>query len=274
MKSWKDKILALLATYFDAREAAQVCRILFEDIVTPLKDKQDEKQIQSTIENAVFELISGKPLAYITGVCHFYGRPFRVDSHVLIPRPETEELVYSILQTLPNTSLKVLEIGSGSGCIPITLKLERPTWLMESIDISKEALQIARSNASNLGAEVDFIQEDFLKEKIWEVRSMLDLIVSNPPYIGLGEKDSMSESTLQYEPELALFAPGSDPLIFYRKLAAFGALKLKKGGYLFLELNEFKALEIDQIFREIGIYRTEILMDLQGKKRILKAMSV
>jgi release factor glutamine methyltransferase len=262
--------LDLLEGQFDARESDQICRILIEDIVEPNLNVMDESAIEAKLKEAVKELISGKPLAYITGVSYFYGRPFNVDQHVLIPRPETEELVYAVLNSVKGKQAKVLEIGSGSGCIPVTLKLERPDWIIESIDISSEALKVAKTNASAFGAEVQFKQVDFLDEQWWDSAESYGLIVSNPPYVHWDEAALMSKNTLEHEPEIALFAPGEDALIFYRKLAAFGALKLEKGGMMLLELNEFLSMEIDQIFKDVGVYTTEIMDDLQGKPRILR----
>ena len=180
-------------------------------------------------------------------------------------------MVYTILQRCSNKSANVLDIGAGSGCIPISLKLERQALRIESIDVSKGAIKIAIENARKLGADILFSEIDFLDERLWERWQSLDVIVSNPPYVGHDEGHLMSEIAQKYEPDLALYAEGADPLIFYKKIAKFGKMKLDKDGMIFMELNEFKALEIESIFKAAGYHNIEILEDLQGKQRILIA---
>lgn len=271
MEDWRKQIEASISDLFNERECNQISRILWEDLLAPIAAVEAEDKVKNVMEKAIQSICSGIPVAYVTGIMYFYGRPFHVSPDVLIPRPETEELVYTVLQQTKKKDIHVLDVGCGSGCIPVTLKLERPEWQVETIDISPAALEIAKKNNENLGSDIHFHTLDFLEERNWDKWTGLDVIVSNPPYIDRNESDRMTKETLAHEPDIALFAPGKDPLIFYRKLADFGKKKIKKGGLLCLELNEFKAREIERIFLQTGIFKTEIVMDMQGKERILIA---
>jgi len=213
------------------------------------------------------------PIQYITGVAPFYGYFFNADKNVLIPRPETEELVYIINEYIRKRDLgysDILEIGSGSGCIPITLNLLNPNTNIVSIDISKDALRVSRSNNEKLGSNVEFRTVDILDKGKWsELPGKFDVIVSNPPYIPVREKGLMSANVLDNEPHLALFVSDDDPLIFYNQIFEYGKLHLKEDGAIFLECNENNAQEVKSIYTEA--YETEIITDMQGKDRMLVA---
>ncbi|MCC6843594.1 MAG: peptide chain release factor N(5)-glutamine methyltransferase [Saprospiraceae bacterium] len=224
-----------------------------------------------TFKQIVDDLASMVPVQYAIHESDFMGLVLYVDSSVLIPRPETEELTAWVSQKGGNNStLKVLDVGCGSGCISIYLKKKHVHWKVTALDVSALALQVAKENATRVGVTIDFIQLDFLKEGDLILDSF-DIIVSNPPYISKEESNVMSTNTLAYEPEIALFPIGDDPLIFYKEIALFGKSHLKPEGEIYCELNEFLVLEIHEIFRLNGYRSIEIRNDMQGKSRMLKA---
>ncbi len=210
-----------------------------------------------------------EPVQYITGKAWFYGRKFRVTPDVLIPRPETEELVDVVRSIFPASApLRMLDVGTGSGCIAITLKLEFPQSRVYAIDVSHAALTIARMNAENLPAPVDFMLCDFLQSA--PDVSELDLIVSNPPYIAGYEKDLLKQNVVNYEPHLALFVPDDNPLVFYDALARKGKQLLKKNGYIVAEINERLGRAVTAVFDSSG-YATRLFKDMSGKDRVVIA---
>ena len=210
-----------------------------------------------------------EPIQYITGKAWFYQYIFNVNQHVLIPRPETEELVQNIIQDNQLNCPSIIDIGTGSGCIPISLKKNMEAEIT-AIDISYEALSVATKNAKELSASIHFKQLNFLDESNWDELSCYDIIVSNPPYIRKKEKESMYNNVLNHEPHLALFVEDNNPLIFYEKIARFGNTHLKNQGTIWVEINEALPNETKYVF-EKEHYTTLIYNDLQGKSRILKA---
>ncbi len=270
-------LLFELTSQMDEREAKSVLSIFFEDIFdisNPYKvDAWPNKGEADHCEQLGNRLISLEPIQYITGQTNFYGYDFKVNKHVLIPRSETEELAHLILSnnTGKHKQLDVLDIGSGSGCIAITLKLKRPQWRVFAIEEDLDALNVGRINSRRLNAQIHFLRTNFIDESYWESLSKYDMIVSNPPYIGNDEIDKMSASTIKHEPHKALFVDGADALLFYRSIARFGLTHLKEAGRIFVELNEFKAKEIQSIFMNAGYKDVIIHPDLQGKERMLTA---
>lgn len=222
------------------------------------------------IEKITAALKKFEPLQYILGETSFYGLDFKVNSSVLIPRPETEELVDWVLKENTREGLKVVDLGTGSGCIAVAVAKNRPSWEVTAADISPEALKLAVRNAALNSAGVTFVQEDMLNLSADFQNRKFDLILSNPPYVTLEQKDEMQSNVLDYEPHLALFAPGPDPLIFYRAVAAFAATTLEVHGKVYVELNESLSEKSAGIFEEKG-FRTEIAKDIHGKYRMLKA---
>ena len=213
-----------------------------------------------------------EPVQYILGTCEFYGRKFIVSPDVLIPRPETEELVRLVLNFSKHqdSNLKIIDIGTGSGCIPITLALETKGDIYGT-DNSQGALNIAIQNAVMLKANVNFKLHDILKEDF--PISHADVIVSNPPYIAEKEKYSMKENVLQFEPHQALFVPDTDPLLFYRSIIAKSKQNLKPGGLLVVEINERYGREISTLFTDNGFVSVQIINDIFGKERIVKGIN-
>jgi release factor glutamine methyltransferase len=209
-----------------------------------------------------------EPIQYILGNSGFYGRQFVVNSSVLIPRPETELLVRSVIENHTLTPT-ILDIGTGTGCIAITLALEIPTSEVHGMDINEEALSVARQNAQNLKAKVHFSRWDILSDKV--INHKFDVLVSNPPYVTEAEKRDMKSNVLDFEPHLALFVTDEDPLIFYRTIAKKGRLLLKPRGKVFVEINERFGKNVSDLFRSEGYTHIQILKDLDQKDRIVTA---
>lgn len=219
---------------------------------------------------AVKQLKQQRPIQYIFGKADFYGLKFKVNEHVLIPRPETEELVDLIIrENKDRQQLSILDIGTGSGCIAIALKKHLPAARISALDVSDQALEIARQNAQANQVDISFFQQDILK---WDAEKALtyDCIVSNPPYICFSEKTGMHKNVLEHEPHLALFVPDEDPLLFYKSIAGFAVSHLKKDGKLYFEINASYGLEASKMLGEKGFKNTAIINDLNNKNRILQ----
>jgi release factor glutamine methyltransferase len=218
-------------------------------------------------------LLHHEPVQYILNEAWFCGLKFYVDRNVLIPRPETEELVEWIISNckFPVDELNILDIGSGSGCISIALKRRLRKAVVEGIDISEEALDVARKNATSLGTDVNFIQMDFLEPGNWNKLPKVDILVSNPPYIPQENKSQMRPNVVNFEPGTALFVPDEDPLVFYKAIAEFGKSNLKDGGAAYLEIHEELGPSTVTLFQSHD-YTTELKKDMQGKDRMLKAV--
>ena len=263
-----------LSGVFGDREAAAILRALEEDLElagVPF-GSLDKEERNTLLKASVEKVIQGIPLQYITGKACFYGHFFQVNEAVLIPRPETEELVYYAFKKIPQReAVNILDVGTGSGCIAITVALERPDANVYALDVSHEALEVAKNNAKLLGAtNVQFIQADFLNDGSWYIDlPKFDFLLSNPPYISKTETSVMSRSTIEKEPGLALFAPNEDVLAFYRKIAELMPVLMDQNSYLLMEINEFKSKDTLKIFEEKSD-RVELIQDMQGKDRILK----
>lgn len=230
-----------------------------------LSEKEIEFQDLSTITT---RLNQREPLQYVLGEAEFYGRKFLVNSSVLIPRPETELLVREILEIKLNAP-RILDIGTGSGCIAIMLNLEILSSKVYAVDVSQNALDIASTNSKKLGADVSFLLLDFLKDSL--LLDPVDLVVSNPPYVRNSEKELMKSNVLNYEPHEALFVPNDDPLLFYKAIALKSKTLLKVGGKVFVEINETFGNEVKDLFQSSGFSEVKIIKDLDGKDRIVTA---
>jgi release factor glutamine methyltransferase len=207
------------------------------------------------------------PIQYILGEAWFMDLRFKVTPSVLIPRPETEELVRLVLKKTGTNGVTVLDIGTGSGCIPISLKKNRPSWKVLACDVSGEALQVAGDNGRLNEAEIGFFRCDILSENIGGV---FDVVISNPPYIREDEKNSLSPNVLGNEPSLALFVPGSDPILFYRKIIDICKEHLAGKGHLFFELNPLTASEVLGLAESTALFSSlELVTDMSGKERFL-----
>jgi release factor glutamine methyltransferase len=219
------------------------------------------------LQQTAARINTGEPVQYILGEAEFYGRTFLVNPAVLIPRPETEELVHEIWKVRA-AQLKILDIGTGSGCIPITLALEIPRAEIFATDVSPEALRVASQNARKLQANVFFIHHDILKDEL--PVNDLDVVVSNPPYISIREMDQMKKNVVAYEPHLALFVPDDNPLLFYEAIAARARTSLKWNGTLIVEINERFGSAVSALFASYDFKNVEIIKDMSGKDRIVR----
>lgn len=265
----------------------------------------------ATLQQAIDRLKQQEPIQYIVEKTEFFGLPFYVNEHVLIPRPETEELVewilgavaevqsaratksqrykgtklqsgkvaestHFVISSLPSgqtgeveKSLSFLDIGTGSGCIPIALKKKLVASEVSAIDISENALQVAQKNAKLNEVEINFIQKDILNTS--DLNDQYDIIVSNPPYVRELEKAEMNKNVLHHEPELALFVADNNPLMFYRKIAELAKIHLKENGFLFFEINEYLGKETISLLSSLGFQKIKLKKDFFGKDRMIRA---
>jgi len=228
------------------------------------------KEQQAQIEHYAAQLLAGQPIQYILGKAWFMGSELMVNEHVLIPRPETEELIEWIISyaSIMNKPLSIIDIGTGSGCIPIALKLALPLCKLTGLDISKDALGVAQINAKNLNASIEWMEEDILNTAALD--TSYDIIVSNPPYIPLREKKDMQDQVLNFEPSIALFVSNEDPLIYYRAIAKIGKQSLSKNGQLFFEIHYDQGKAILALLDELN-YHAELRQDSFGKNRMIRA---
>jgi release factor glutamine methyltransferase len=259
-------------------EAVAIARILISHIVgissheIPLSKSiiLTEKQ-QSMFDAYLVELKNQKPIQYVIGETEFYGLTLKVNSSVLIPRPETEELVHWVISEC-SLALSIIDIGTGSGCIPIALAKNLPNAKVSATDISKEALVVATQNARNCKVDIDFIQHNIFTDSSIALKNKpFDVVVSNPPYIRESEKKDMMPNVLEYEPTVALFVSDLDPLLFYRRIALVSKELLKQNGHLFFEINEAFGLETKDMLVELGYGNVQIKKDINGKDRMVKA---
>jgi len=233
-----------------------------------------EDHLVSILEQRLAELLLHKPVQYVLGEAWFYGMRLKVNEHTLIPRPETEELVQSIIDHYQTTGVEsdepinIIDIGTGSGCIAIAIKKNLPGVNMTAIDVSSEALIVSQENAISQKVNIDFLQMDFLDEAQWKNLKVFNYIVSNPPYIQVSEREKMDKNVTAFEPATALFVPDDSPFLFYEKIAAFAEDHLLPGGKIFVEVNEALAHETAEIFKANN-RQFEIRKDLFEKERMI-----
>jgi release factor glutamine methyltransferase len=277
LQALKQSIKQELADEYESIELNSLIAILFEHITgwnqiqqVLNKEAKLDPQKESAILEAVDFLKKGKPIQYITGKAWFMGNEFLVNENVLIPRPETEELVEWIIEyaTIKEKALQILDIGTGSGCIPISLKLALPNCMITGLDISDTALNVATQNAKTLNTEINWLEEDILNAAY--LPNHYDIIVSNPPYIPFKENVKMQVQVKNFEPNIALFVTNEDPLIFYRVIARLGKQYLNPNGQLFFELHYDQGKALLALFDEMG-YHAELRQDMFGKDRMLRA---
>lgn len=272
-----------LESIYDAREAENITDWVFGEATHKKKwqRRDPNEQLSATdlrlLEQYLSELLKHKPVQYVLGHTWFYKRKFFVNESVLIPRPETEELVSWIRDDLQSAGLetaeghKILDIGAGSGCIAISLKRELHNSNISALEISDEALAVAKKNAKELEATINFIKINFLDEATWSSLSRYDVVVSNPPYIPQKEKNVLSKNVVQFEPSVALFVPDNDPFIFYKRIATFAKSHLTDRGKIYVEIHENYAGEVVAIFSAAN-FQTKIKNDIYGKERMIKAV--
>jgi len=273
----KQALKKQLAGQFESIELNPILSILIEHITgwdqlhqALHKDQPISAEQTLAFETAAAELAAGRPIQYITGKAWFMGESYTVSDHVLIPRPETEELVDWIIEyaEIKGKALRILDIGTGSGCIAIALKKALPEATVVAIDISTNALKIAQANADTLKADIEFIPLDILNTAF--LPGQYDVIVSNPPYIPMHEMSSMELQVTEHEPNIALFVPDEDPLVFYKAIARLAKLHLTSNGQLFFEIHYDQGDAMVKLLDEMH-FHAELRADLFGKDRMIRA---
>jgi release factor glutamine methyltransferase len=274
-----------LESIYEEREADNIADWVFENITGLKKWERRNNSLQLSeihqhqLDQSLAELMQHKPVQYVLNEAWFYKRKFYVNENVLIPRPETEELVEWIVADVRSTMLdvpsknkfRIIDIGTGSGCIPVSLKKEIPNAHVTAIDISQKVVFVASKNAKDLGAEIDFLENDFLNEAEWNSFHQFDIIVSNPPYIPMKEKEILAKNVTEFEPAIALFVADDDPFIFYKKIGKFAASHLSDNGKIYVEVHEEYANQVKSVFENEGLI-TIIKKDIYGKERMVRAM--
>ncbi|MCU0351533.1 MAG: peptide chain release factor N(5)-glutamine methyltransferase [Flavobacterium sp.] len=285
LKQYKNHFVSSLETLYDSMEIESffyiVSTFLHKKNRIALVFEPDFEINNEQLEhwnNVLEELKKEKPIQYILGEAWFFGLRFEVDANTLIPRPETEELVQWIIDTITEensdfnqNSLKIVDIGTGSGCIPISLKKELPMTEVAAIDVSDGALEVAQKNALTNNITVHFIKKDILSHtELLLENQKWDIIVSNPPYVRLLEKEEIKKNVLEYEPHLALFVADDDALLFYRKIATLARTSLTENGYLFFEINQYLGAETVALLENLGFKNIQLRQDIYGNNRMIR----
>ena len=276
LKEAIEQLRSGLAGVAEPQEVQAMIRIICEDIFN--YDQVDvalrqESELPDFAQERVTEIIARlrrhEPLQYIVGSARFHGHRFKVTPAVLIPRPETEQLIDMIIDENSASDLRVLDMGTGSGCIAISLARALKFAQVDALDVSRDALAVARENAAALKVKVRFFESDMLSP---QPPARYDIIVSNPPYVCWSERESMERNVLDYEPGQALFVPDNDPLLFYKAIAAYAAASLERGGRLYLEINQRFGNEIKRLLEGNGFNEVRIIEDSYGKTRFAAAV--
>ena len=287
LKDFKSDFTKQLSSTYPQSEIDSFFFILIEEILgfkridSVLKaDFLISSDVLNQLQNIIKRLLKEEPIQYITGNTEFYGLPFLVNENTLIPRPETEELVEWIITEVSEIHHKnvadfsILDIGTGTGCIPISLKYNLPNTIVSAIDVSPNALKVAQKNAKLNTVEINFIEQDILNtddlEQVLDSKK-IDVIVSNPPYVRNLEKVEIKNNVLENEPHLALFVEDDNPLIFYDKIANLATKHLAKNGLLFFEINQYLGKETVEMLSAKGFKNIELKKDFVGNDRMIKA---
>jgi release factor glutamine methyltransferase len=277
LKEYRQDFIEKLTPIYDAGEAESFFYMALEEL-------QGWKRIDLALNpeagitatdllkwnNFLEQLKKHRPIQYILGKAHFYGMEFKVNENTLIPRPETEELVdWIVKENVSSGAIRILDIGTGSGCIAISLAKNLPNAEVHAIDVSEGALAIAQSNAQSNDAAIQFFKQDILVANM--LPTAYDIIVSNPPYVRNLEKEEINKNVLEHEPHLALFVEDDDALLFYRKIAGLAKSFLKPNGNLFFEINQYLGNETKSILESKGFKNVELRKDIYGNDRMIKA---
>ncbi len=275
IKDYRSYFIQELSTVYDAHEAESLFYLILENTA---KMKRIDLALNPEIAFSASQLLEWNlllkqllleiPIQYLLGTTSFYGLDFEVNENVLIPRPETEELVDWVLSSTSHLNT-FLDIGTGSGCIAISIAKNRTDSIVTAIDVSKGALDVAQKNAVRNNVSVQFIQKDILT--ISDLECPLDCIVSNPPYVRTLEKAEIKKNVLDYEPHLALFVDDNDPLLFYRKIAQLAIKNLNPKGYLFFEINQYLGKEMNDLLVEMGFENVTLKTDIYNNDRMIRA---
>ena len=265
-----------LAGVADPQEVQAMIRVVCEDIfnydqvdVALRQESELPEFAPEKVADIIARLSRHEPLQYIVGSARFHGHKFKVNPAVLIPRPETEQRVDLIVDENPASDLRVLDMGTGSGCIAISLARALKFAQVEALDVSRDALNVARENAAALKAKVRFFESDMLSP---QPASRYDIIVSNPPYVCWSERDAMDRNVKDYEPAQALFVPDNDPLLFYKAIAPYAAQSLEPGGKLYLEINQRFGADVKRLLEQNGLDEVRIIEDSYGNVRFAAAV--
>lgn len=269
-------LVSSLKEIYSEREARNIAIYVFREIFninktdlflaeSPELTQSDEKKFEEILK----QLMTAKPVQYINNECTFLDLKLKISSDVLIPRPETEELVMLAVNSLFENNPKILDIGTGSGCIAIALKKLIPSSELTAIDVSQKALDIAKLNAGLNKVEINFIKLDMNDLRQLKINEKMDCIISNPPYVSKEDKEFMHKNVSGFEPEIALFAPDNDTLFFYKSILNSVPFILKKGGKIFFEINEKMAVEISNLLKQKGFTTVKIVRDLHSKERFV-----
>lgn len=274
-----DFIRTNLREYYPADEISQLIFLIFNHLLNYSKIDihlnerfQISDKIYKQTENIVLQLRNYKPIQYIFGETEFYGLKFYVNSSVLIPRPETEELVRWIIDDNKQKHLKILDVGTGSGCIAVTLAKFMKRVAVTATDLSQQAISMAEKNAGLNGVSVRLFKHDILSEENIFPDAFFDLVVSNPPYVLKSEAASMGLNVKNYEPGEALFVDDEDPLVYYRSILKFCKKYLKEKGLLYIEINELMGLSVTKLLADSGFSDLMLRKDLNGKDRMVRAL--
>ncbi len=277
MVETKKIITDSLSPFYSKQEIEGISRLIFEKVcgLSRLQFHLNQSETISAanlaqIREILTRLIQFEPIQYILGETEFYGSVIKVNPSVLIPRPETEELVDWIISDYKKMTPSILDIGTGSGCIPIALVKNLPGSVADGWDISMDALLVAKENGAKNRVDIDFCYADILKSIYPSTRRKYDIIVSNPPYITHSEQTLMFKNVIDYEPHIALFVPDKDALIFYRAIADLSIEKLKQGGHLYLEINEKFGNETAELLVSKQFTNIILKKDINGKTRMIK----
>ena len=278
LQKTKRHFTEVLTEKFPQREAEELMRILLEDLFgIDLKRQLMEPNLRidefqyAQLKTAVERLKADEPVQYVTGMARFVDLLIKVSPDVLIPRPETEELVQKICTGLPKDGvLRIWDVGTGSGCIAIALAKHFEHAEVIAFDVSEEALQIAKENAESNGVKVTFVHDDVLNPTSAFFNQPVDLVVSNPPYVCESERITMEKNVLDWEPENALFVPDDDPLLFYRRILALAKKQLNLDGQVWFEINERMGEKMLSLCHEMGFLDSEIMLDYAEKPRFIR----
>jgi release factor glutamine methyltransferase len=262
-------VFSSLQNEFSRDEAKAIARRYVEDILLPNTEWSFQDYNPEVVKLDIQRLLAGTPVQYVTGHELFNGRFFKVTPDVLIPRPETEEMVQLVSSQISTNPIAILDLCTGSGCIAISLALEFPDAAVWATDVSVKALDVARENAKIFNVEVHFIESDLLANKPPIENLQFDLVISNPPYIPNGEIHITDPNVKDFEPHLALFVDGDDPLLFYRRIAEESSRLLKDGGICMVEINRKFGMDVLTIFDQVGFENTRLLKDISGNERFV-----
>jgi release factor glutamine methyltransferase len=280
LKQVEKEFLGRLGHLYDLQEIKEIFLLCAEEVLTLSrteiilqKDSNLDDEVRFKFDTLLSSLEKGTPVQYVLGYSWFYGMKLKVNKAVLIPRPETEELVSLILKENRHRTPKILDIGTGSGCIPIAIKKHLPEAEVWALDISPEALKVASENAQNENCAINFVEADILHADNLFAQTNFDIIVSNPPYITPSEKSAMAANVLDHEPHLALFIPEENPLLFYEVIAGFAKERLCKGGKLYFEINRRFSQDLKAHLVKSGFTEVEVHLDIHGADRMVSGIN-